>query len=163
MNQTQKYYYEMAGDIPAEYDFLEVLRDESWRLRSGIAAFVDGMIDGKDSAMPIAYTGPQPVFQCDAKYFAKTYYEEIRKANKSIEDWNAGKKETLLRALREEWKILEKREADYLAYNVRALDKRKRLGREQAEINRVQGLIDEGRAKLGRLRKCLEWLDAHHG
>lgn len=60
-----------------------------------------------------------------------------------------------------EWVRTEKREADYLAYNKMALQKRIFKRAEQAEIDRVAGLIAEGEAKLAHLRPRIEWAKAY--
>lgn len=157
MNHTEQHYYEVAGDIPEEFEYLRRAADEAGRLKTEIYQFADGEFSGL-VPRPMTRSGLElRPLQCDARYLIESEYETIRNANTVIDACDAGNKIPLYEMVLAGWEVQLKRESDYHAYNIKALAKRHAKGSPANEIARVQGLIDEGAAKIALLSLRVEW------
>lgn len=157
MNQTEQYYYDVAGDIPEEYEYLERAADEARRVTAEVVRAAEEEFAGRVPA-PLRRSGLQlRTLQCDARFLVESEYKTIRDANAVIDAYGAGDKKALYRMVLDRWQQSLKRETDYHAYNIKALAKRHAKGSAPQEIARVQGLIDEGAAKISALSPRVEW------
>ena len=157
MNQTEQHYYEVAGDIPEEYEYLKRAAGEASRLKAEVYRFAEDEFAGNaPKTMRRSGLELRPL-QCDARYLVESEYEAIRNANAVIDSCAAGDKVALYAMVLAGWSANLKRETDYHAYNIKALAKRHAKGSPPEEIARVQGLIDEGAEKIAMLSPRVEW------
>jgi hypothetical protein len=163
VNAKEQYYYEVAGDIPEEYDYLEKIRSERYRLQADCEKIVEAMYSVKATIKPKPYTLGYVKLQCDAKYFAQSYYKELKPYAKAVDAFLSGDIQPMLSAVMSAMADTYTKEDNYRSYNIQALAKRRRKNAGQEEIDRVQALIDDGTKKINHLVPRIEWLNGQIG
>ena len=159
MNAKEQYYYEVAGDIPEEYDYLEKIRAERHRLQEDCEKIIEAMYAGVQPSSPKPYTLGYVKLRCDANHFAEMYYEELKPYAEALDAFLTGDAMPLMRYVHQTMLTNLARKSNYRAYNITALAKRHRKNAGQQEIDRVQALIDEGAKEIEYLTPRKEWLE----
>lgn len=123
---------------------------------AAIEAYVESLYQG-EAPQALEPASVQPIDDAEIRYLMQDEIEQAHRVMAVIQSACAGDKKPAIELLASNWSTLLGRESKYLAYNKNALLKRYAKNSDASEIARVQGLIDDGEAKVQHLAPRVEW------